>query len=383
MILPPLPGDPSSVRSYAVDLRSRAARYSATARVIGRLRGTGGWDGPTGAAFAEQLARFPAHLDLVIHRYLAAAAALDLLAAALEAEQPRVQWAIGEDQDAAAGEIACERELESLMASGEMWESPVVQGVLARQRACTARRQDAQAIHRTAWSRFNEADERCASALRAAAQDRLVDTAVYRSVRAVQEIGDGLASIGLLARAHPALAGLALVGTVGGTLADVTMLLAYDEGSWGELATEFGLGALGGGATVLKSASTAGGKIVNGGVIADRTLTRGDRLRHGASELIEGWSKDLDGLAPLARANSRRPPALSPVPAAVPAGTRARINLRAMLDKARDTAYRNDLRLATAAGTQARTMYLTSVGLKVGGAATNGALTLRERQQQR
>lgn len=388
MILAPLAADADMMRRFAGVMRWRAEQYAATSRVLASLRyARHGWESEAGALFLERVTAFPATLDLVVDRYAVVASAIESLAQAAAEESPRIQWCVEEDRDAQAHIEACERELEAVLAAGASLESVAAAAILARQRHHVERQQQAREAHRAAWLRYEEADARCATHLRIATQDNLTDTHVYRAVRTAQEVGHALASLGLLARAHPALAGLAVVGAAVGTLADITMLVGYDEGSLSEVGTNIALTAAGAMGSTMKAGALARGSMSGGRVSADASLSIQQRLALGRAHVWGGVMTDLKGLHSLApgataarAATAAGAATVAPRAGAVAAGQGARFKVGAALTAARNAAYRNDLLIATAGGREARNLYLTSQGLKVGGMAINQSASLAQKR---
>ncbi len=374
MILQPLPGDATVLRLLADELARRAETWASMATVVARLRSQGTrWESPAGERFGALVGEVPPHLDLVSDRYAVASRALLDLAAAMAVEQPRVQWCVEEDIDAQRQVEAIEVEITGLLDAGTGMESALIQQALARQRFHLGRTVTAREQHAAAWRRFMEVDELCAARLRAAAEDRLADPLAYRGLHAIHTLGSSLAALGAAASAHPLLKGLSVAGGVLTVASDVALLAGYSEGSLAGLGADAALAVTGGIGSAMVKGALQGGKIVNGVVTVDRTLSTQARLRAGLGTVLRAPAQDLHALVDL-RVTLRTPSPWIPrfrekAPAAFSAAWMQEKRALLTLQKQR-TALVNDWRVATAAGRTTQQMWWGGQGLTA--AATVG-----------
>ncbi len=356
MILQPLPGDAEVVRDLAAHLRARAQRMADLAGLLMRLReASTAWESPAGVAFAGRLAGLPPSLDLVVDRYSAAAAALIDLAEVLGREQPVIQACVEEDIDARRRILLLEDELARLAAGGLGRGDPRYEVLFADQRRQVARAQEARARHTAAWARFTAADTRCADRLVAAARDRLQDTLAYRTVRGAGQVADGVAALGALGALHPGFKAAGVIGAAAGGVSDAVMLLAYDEGSWGEFAADAVFAATTGTGSALKAGSALTGQ-----------LSRAERIRAGVATATR--TKVEGVLGPLRLTPFARVGATGPVLPAIATG--GSFSARGLLTKgvnaarsALDRALLDDWRLAVRNGRDAKVHFVTGEAL--------------------
>lgn len=356
MILQPLPGDAEVVRTLAGELRARGERMADLAGLLARLRDASTvWESPAGVVFATRLSGLPPSLDLVVDRYVAASAALIDLAQVLGREQPTVQACVEEENEAQRRILLIEDELARLAASGVGRGDPLYEVLLTDQRREVARAQEARARHTAAWARFTEADARCAAALEAAAADRLEDSVAYRTVRGAGEAADAVAALGALGTLHPGFKAAGVVGAGASSVSDAVMLLAYDEGSWGDLAADVAFAATTGTGSALKAGSALTGQ-----------LSRAERIRAGMAAATR--TKVQDVLDPLRLSPFARPGALRPSLPTI--ATRGSFGARGLLTKgvnaarsALDRALLDDWRLAVRNGRDARVHFVTGEAL--------------------
>mgnify|MGYP003375555217 CR=1 FL=1 len=356
MILQPLPGDAEVVRGLAAHLRARAQQMADLAGLLARLREASTvWESPAGVVFATRLAGLPPSLDLVVDRYAVAAAALIELAEVLGREQPIIQACVYEESQAQRQILLLEDELARLAAGGLGRGDPLYEVLLADQRREVARAQEARARHTAAWARFTEADTRCADRLAAAARDRLQDGLAYRSVRGAAQLADGVAALGALGTLHPGFKAAGVVGAGAGGVSDAVMLLAYDEGSWGDLAADVAFAATTGTGSALKAGSALTGQ-----------FSRAERIRAGVAAATRAKVDEVRG--PLRITPFARPGALAPsLPAIATGGSfTARGLLTKGVNAARsglDRALLDDWRLAVRNGKDAKVHFVTGEAL--------------------
>lgn len=366
-VLTPLPGDPEGLRAIADGLAATGATLDQLADVAGALRRGATWDGAAGEAFATHLAAVAPVLRLAADRYAAAAPRLRELAAAHDAAQRTIAAAITTADEADAAIASHEDRIVAAMSRGAGWDSPEVVALRQAQRRQVARRLAAEADHRRAWTDHEAADARCAAALAALAEDAIADPALYRFLHGLRSLGVGVSTLGGLTTARGAgsligkgagrTPGLAAMTTVAGwatVLAELGLLVAFDEGSWTDLALSGVTTATGFAGGALKKGAIAGSvKGADGRVVNVTPYTTGRRVRLGGRAEAA------------ARAAAQRRKFVLTTPPRTPAekvtGTwaeRARRHASARVEKA----FLDDLRLAKAGGTVR--MYAAGVTLQ-------------------
>ena len=391
--LPPLPGHPGAVRLLADRLASTAARLSALASVLARLRDGATWDGPAGEAFGARLRELGPVLEAVSVRLGGAAPPLRSLADAMEEAQGVVARAVLDVDEAQHAYAVLEDRAAALVAGGAGADDPGMLLVRHLQLEQVEAEQVARARHRAAAERF----QRGGPSLRR---------------RAAHPVGRRPRRLGALPRARRcqhrrprrgdprarrdgaarAGAGRLRRGWGWPWLADATLLAAYGEGDAGALARSAALSGLGAAGGVLRAGATAGAERTAAGVVSTARLTGQQRLALGVVHEVRRRRDALRASfrVPPARgtpsAARRRPPVRGRGSAAVllavrawgpgsrcrpcsiwpgRAARRAVTRSHARRPVARvDRAFLDDWRLATANGPQAQRMYTAGVTLE-------------------
>lgn len=379
--LRPLPGDPGGVRHLASALGATGARLSALAATLVRLRDGATWEGCAGEAFGARIGDVPPVVQEVADRFRGAVAPLLALAEAMEEAQQVVGHAVRVDDEAAATYAALEDRVVVAMASGSTEDDPDVLVVRHLQRRQVEDQQEARARHAAALERFRVVDERTTRALRALALDDLADSAPYRLLAAVSSGGRDLATVGTLGPLAPELVPVAAVADGAATLADGALLLAYDEGDAGELATSLLLASTAGIGGTLRRGAAAGAEVTATGARVTRPLTTRQRLALGAAASVRA-RRDAVREALEAGARERTPsvvlggPPVRPrvlFPAGTPLGHRVRVLARQGAARVRESAedvvrrrVLDDWARASANGVGAQRMYVSGVTLQLG-----------------
>lgn len=374
-VLHPLPGDPAAVRVLAASCARTAERLAGLSAVLARLRDGAVWDGPAGDAFGARVAQAPPALDAVAHRFSGAVAPLHSLAAGMEAAQSVIGPAVREHDDAQHAYAVLEERLYALVSSGATESDPAVAHLRALQIQQAEAMAGAQARHNAASSRFHDADRRCAAALSALAQDSISDPLAYRFVTGASNLGTGIGALGLAVPLAPELAPLALAGDVLALGSDASLLLAYGEGDLEALGVSAGFIALGAAGKVLRAGSSAGAEMTATGARSTRSLGTTERLLVGGAETVQarvakvrkafdvpparGTPSHLTGGPPLARTTNPPRTAVEVRAMSARAAQRVRDAGRARAD----TAFRDQLRMATTNGRGPQAMYLGGVTL--------------------
>ena len=373
MIPAPIPGDAGTMLGVAATLTDRAQRIGALASVLAVTRDGSIWEGQAGDAFRSRVAAVPPSLDLVAQRYAGAAAALARLAPVLEETQAEATAAIAEHLRAHDQYAVLEERAAVLSAGGASEDSPEVAQIRREQIDQVRRWQAADDRHARAIERFRGADAACVDTLRGLAQDRIVDSTVYRLVVGAGDVGRCAASLGPVGRAAHPLAALAIAGGLVATASEAALLLAYGEGDWSSLATTAALTAVGSAGKILKTGSLAGTRALNGGYVADGALSSRERIRFGVGESVRGRRDAL-----LARAAAPRlAPGLPPPPLKLTTNGALRLaEVRVSAQARAQFALLDDWQRASAGvGGSGRAMYLTGSGLTV---SSKAAGSLRE-----
>ncbi|GAA4123931.1 hypothetical protein GCM10022415_29530 [Knoellia locipacati] len=362
-MLPPIEGDPASVRALAAALTSGAARLSSIASVLAGIRAGSAWESPAGVAFGSAVAASPPLLDALTDRYAGAAAALRTFVEVHERSQAQAQAA----SSMYAEHLQVHRGLEIQMdaAAGDAAELEVLRHVAG---TVLARLRDAEQAHARATSEFVEADRRLARRLRALADDVLDDSWHYMVVARAEEAatamdagfawasgsfpGAGLA-LGKVPGASQAMGATAAVGG----LSRVTLALAYDEGSLRDVAvtaaTAAGLHAAGGLVKGSQVGATRRG-VGRGAVVSGRpSLTMRQRTLAGARE--QWATSPMSFRSKVVRATPIRPTKVSG-----PWHARLRQTAQAKVD----ASVVGQWRLASAGGPGAQKMFAAGVTLE-------------------
>lgn len=282
MLLEPVPGDALGIRAVADAVESTGHRLADAAATLGRMRDGAVWDGPAGEAFGSRIAAAPGVLGAAARRFLGAAGPMRAYAEVFEHEQAVVQRAVLVHREAWEVHDHLEVRAGELVMAGLDETSPAVLTVRQAQREEIAVAARAEAAHGAARDALAAADARCAAVLDELARDAIGDTAVYRGLRTVSEVGHGVGHLGMApARLYPGSAAAGAVGEGVGTLADAVLLAGYDEGSWRDVgvgATAYALGFAGQSARYGAKAGTvlrADGTVMTWAAAADRRLVEG------------------------------------------------------------------------------------------------------------
>lgn len=321
MVLESVPGDAVGIRAVAESVEATGHRLAAAAATLGRMRGGAVWDGPAGDAFGARIAAAPGVLDAAARRFLGAAGPMRAYAEVFEHEQAVAQRAVLVHREAWEVHDHLEDRAIALAASGLDESSPAILTVRQAQREEIDVAGRAEAAHGAALDALAAADARCAAVLEELARDAISDTAVYRGLRTVSQVGHGIGYLGSApARLYPGTAAVGAVGEGVGTLADGVLLVGYDEGSWRDLgvgASAYALGFAGQSARNGAKARTvlrADGTVATWAAAADRRLVEGalvtarTRLADARSRLTavpeRGTPSALVGGPPLAPSGS-------------------------------------------------------------------------------
>lgn len=356
MSLPVLSGHADAVRALARSLTASASRIAEVATVLRALRGDAVWDDAAGEAFGARLAGTAGVLDRVIDRYAGAAAAIRLLAPVLEESQSVVVASVRADDAARGRYAALESAVTASIASGAGEEDAQVRGLRRLQQEQVVIQQRAGTDHARAWARFEEADRRCASVLRALADDALADPLLYRGLRAATTTSSHVATIAGWAgpEGAPVAATAGIVSTLGGT----ALLVGYGEGSWSSVLSEAGWSAAGFGGSTLRAGAGAGARKVNGRFVAGKPLSGRRRLATGARSAAVARREAIH--ASLVGAPTRgTPTALT--------GVLARRTPREQAVAFIDSKWRDGWRKASANGPLGQRMYVAGVTLEAAG----------------
>ena len=351
MILEPIPGNPEAVLVLAESLEGSAEDLRATLTSMRGLSVGAVWDGPAGTAFAASLADLAPILQRVLDRYAVAALALRSHAPELAGAQDLAQAAIADAGDASWQISAIERQIETAMSTGETWDSPRVQGLLATQRHQVWRQQRAVGDHHAAWSAVEASDGRCAAALTQCADDPISDPALYRVLHRVSATGSAVSQVGVLSFAAPELTPVATIAGTAGSVADGLLLVGYGEGDWSSVAVGLGLSAVGSAGGALKKGATAGAiKTANGEYrVVERMATR-QRLGVGVSREVGAKIDGLHGLKSVPTGREATT-ALLGFQAKMPLRDKVREGVRTSVVGFAEKKLLNDLRLVRANGT--------------------------------
>ncbi|KAB7741032.1 hypothetical protein GA707_18285 [Nostocoides sp. F2B08] len=374
--LVPVSGSTAGIRSMADGLRAVALRVGLVGERLADLRGAAAWESPAGDRFAVALGVLPPALDQVRHRYLAAADALDEFAghhdrAASETERQAVAHrAALDDVHAIEDEIT--------RAAAEPGGEHRVPDLYARQRAAIARGTAAEEEFGAQWRWFDAAAAECATRLRAAAQDGIVDTGDYEALRRVRDLAQDLTSAfgvaGMLPTPVKAFSAAAAgVGAGVVMAADTLLLLGYDEGSWSALVETAGWNLAGRGAATMSSAAGIGAVKGLDGRWRGQHLATGDRLRQGRDEVRTQSARQRAALrTPVADRELYSPRTGGTRPATIGPRQRAHVRLvRAVEDRiAVKVAGVNDRwRMAASGGSNAVVLQVGADAVRVAAAA--------------
>ncbi|MDF2092512.1 hypothetical protein P0Y31_09160 [Knoellia sp. 3-2P3] len=367
----PIPGSPDVVEAVAAALRDEAQRIASTHERLLALRTHTSWDSPAGRAFAAELALLPRVLDLVAQRYAGAAAALRAFASEFREAQLECNLAISLRE---RGAWRRNRHAEAL-ARAETSASPAdlaqVPGLHRLMVEGAAEVLDAEGRYGVACERFDQADRRCRRALAALDHDSLTDSLQYDTIKGAGALADDVTrSAGYVALVPvwaPAAKAVGATSAAAGLLLDGMVKVAFDEGDWGPMVEEFGLGVLGFGAASLRTAGLARGLPSAAHRGPSGFASSSQRLRAGVKE--QATANDPWRVGP---ARVRPPQRSLPAAGALPLGGRVKREVRGRVDRT-VKGLRGDWGVATRNGADARAMLLTAWGLKAGSTTYTGA----------
>ncbi len=374
-VLHPLPGDPGAVLVLASSCAATAERLGGLSGALVRLREGAVWDGPAGDAFGARIGEAPGVLDAVAHRFRGAVAPLRSLAAAMEDAQAVIEPAVREHDEAQHAYAVLEERVYALVAAGATEADPQVAGLRALQIQQAEIQATARSRHAAASSTFHDADRHCAATLSGLSEDSIADSLLYRFTTGASSLGHGIGAVGVAALVAPELAPLALAGDVLAFGADASLLLLYGEGDLEQLGLEAGLIAMGTAGRIMRSGSSAGAEMTVDGIRAMRSLSPSERMLLGSAATVQariakvrkifdvppprGTPSHLTGGPPLAR-TTNPPRTVAEVRAA---SARAARRVKAAARARADTAFRDQLRMATAGGRGPQAMYIGGVTL--------------------
>ena len=370
MLLRPVEGSGEGVRRVADAVEATGRRLADAASTLTRLRAGAVWDGPAGEAFSQRMASAPTVLDRAADRFLGAARPMRELAAVLDDAQAVAQQAVDAHDEAWEWYRVLEERAVVLVGRGVAETSPELLAVRHAQQEQMAEVARAEARHAAALDGLRAADARCTAALRALADDDLVDPWLYRGLRTTSSVGHGVGYLAMLpARVAPECAVAGLVGEGVGTLADGALLVGYGEGGWRELGVSAGAWALGATGQTMRRGATAGTVLRADGGVAARTLTTQERLLAGAvTTARERVAAARARFAPLPSGGT--PSALVGGPAVRAPGPRGLTGAAGGGPRAvrrRVASARTGLRMVGAGGPQTVRMYAAGVSLGAGG----------------
>ncbi len=393
VLLAPLPGSPEVVEALAASLRLQAQRLATAHLQLLDVRAGAVWDSPAGAAFAARVRCLPPVVDRVVQRCAGAARELLALAAVLRECQSACERASRAHTEA----VAVRDRFGELMALAEASGSPAEQARAPAYRARMVRAagevEASLGEHARAWSRFREADGRCARALGALGRDGLHDPWHYDALTTARAVTGSIATNGgpLVAVPVPALKALAPAVAVAGVLelgVEAVLWGAYGDGSGRALAARagavVGVSAAGRVATWLKASARAGG--VTSSLVAGPSsrLALGARLRAGAEDTLarSAMVSRLRGVKP-----TPPPPNIAPFvhrQALGPAGGGASLPVALRLrEAARERvlrAFLDDWRVATRNGRQAQALLGGAWAVRAGATAYPHVGTLADQR---
>jgi len=390
--LAPLPGDPGTARALADVLAGQGDSLRALAGTLRGLADPGRttWESPAGTAFAGQAVGVASVVERVARRYAVSAVAVRTLATALQQGQAEVAWAQRVHHAAWPEFLAASEAKGVAEASG----SPSAAVEVARWQATMVeageRAQRAERVHAEALARFDAADRRCAAVLHGLVDDGLADTRPYDLLtggsRVAGDAATAAGSLGWLPELAP-LKGVAAAAGVVQVGSDLTVKVAYGDGSWRSIGFSVGAAATGQAAMVLKRGArlTNATAMAQAGTRAQRRalrLTTAGRLRAATVEQVRRGFRDP------------RPPPKPVVAPALPKawGPRARWvadlgeqHARAKLDHL----WLDDLRAVTRTPGTSRRLFVAGVSLegartgvdRVGGALETRAQERRARRE--
>jgi hypothetical protein len=366
--LPPLSGDPDGVRRLALRLTSTGRRLESAASVLVALVEGAAWDGGAADGFARRVGVVPGVLRAAATRHLAAAPLLRSLADALEDSQRIAQAAVARHRDAHEAYARLEDRLAAELAR-HPHDPATVATLQALQREQVQEWTEAERRHAAAWSRFEDADRRCARGLDALSDDALADPTLFRALRGLGGVAHGISAAGPVTVVAPELAPIVLAADTVGAASDWALLVGYGEGDAVGAGISSMFAAVGWGGSVLKLGATAKGTTT--------TQAPGNAATHGAAGAarLTAGERLVVGAARDARARIDRVRATFAVPGPVTASSRlggpplpvpatgslwqrgaaaARRSVRSQLDRR----FLDDWRAVTANGPEARSMYL-------------------------
>lgn len=371
-VLPPVEGDPESVRALARALRAGAARLAQVNAVLTGIKAGASWDSPAGEAFEAAVHRSPPVVDALVDRYAGAALALLTFADALEAAQHHALVASGRHSDALVDLRGLEEQAVAVQA-----DPAAAEAVRRRQGEAMGRVMEAARLHARARDDFRDADRHLARRLRALADDVLDDPWHYSALATADEAAQELAAMPPAARRTSVTAALGAAADVVGAVSQVGLLVLYGEGNWKQVGVNVGARSLGAGARALRAGGLAGSRVTSdladGGRVhvGDQLSTR-QRLAAGARDELHraqpGLARALDPrvgpsrmVVPLT--------ALPPMPSTthLPWGHKVQVWRAHGVAAARrraDEAFLDDWRAVTAGGAGAQRMFAAGVTLE-------------------
>jgi hypothetical protein len=371
-VLPPVEGDPESVRALAAGLRSGAARLAQVNGVLTGIKAGASWDSPAGEAFEAAVHRSPPVVDALIDRYAGAALALMTFADALEVAQQQARASSESHRDASL-EL---RALEELAVTART-DPVAAEAVRRRQGEAMGRAMQAERRHARAWDEFRTADRLLARRLRALADDILDDPWHYSVLATADEGAQELAAMPPAARRTSVTAALGATADVVGAGSRVALLVLYGEGSWKQVGVDAGVRALGVGARGLKAGAVAGSRPTSD--LDGRTRAHLGEELSPRQRLGTGVRDELHRTRPsLARTlDPSGGPSRMVVPLAALEPMRSTKNLTpgekaqvwrahttAIARRRADEAFLDDWRAATAGGAGAQRMFVAGVTLE-------------------
>ncbi|MFW5471073.1 hypothetical protein ACOCJ4_13630 [Knoellia sp. CPCC 206435] len=371
-VLPPVEGDPESVRALAHSLRSGAGRLAQVNGVLTGIRAGASWDSPAGEVFEAAVHGSPPVVDALIDRYAGAALALTTFADALELAQRHALAASGRHSDALEDLRRLEDQAVAVQA-----DPVAADAVRRRQGEVMEQALDAERAHARARDDFRDADRHLARRLRALADDILDDPWHYSALAAADEGAQELAAMPPAARRTSVTAALGAAADVLGTAGQVGLLVLYGEGSWKQVGVDAGVRALGVGARGLKAGAVASSRATSDldgrtrGHVGEE-LSTPRRLGTGVRDELHRARPNLARTLDPSGGPSRMVvplPALEPMRSTknLTSGQKAQVwraHTMATARRRADEAFLDDWRAATAGGAGAQRMFVAGVTLE-------------------
>lgn len=369
--LPPIEGDPESVRALSRSLRSGAAKLAAMNAVLVQIKAGASWSSPAGELFETAVQKSPPVLDALIDRY--AGTALALLTFSEELEQAQVRDTAARARHAASTRAYFNLEDLVVAARGTPQEVELAQRQNHAMEALVCAERD----HVSAWESFSRADHRLAQRLRQLADDILDDSGFYTVLATMDEFSQEVSSIPPVSRRLPVLGLIGTAGDVAGGVSGVALRVLYGEGSWKEVGVNAAARGAGLGAKGLTSGSLVGSRAASG--LADgKRVYAGDRLSTKERFLIgtreelhkqhPKLGRRLDGSIPQSRmvVPLDNMPAMAPTKG-LPLESKVQIwrsQARVVTRHQADQLVLDDLRAASAGGANARRMFIAGATLE-------------------